>query len=117
MVALVVVGVDGDEVVFIELLGIDDRLTPIARHIGEDFEEGSHPHVVAVAGDAEADMAGSLDVVLEGFDPHAFTDLGITQDGHATSHPSQGWVEADRSACLSTSYSNHHREDRNISAA
>ena len=70
-------GIDGDEVVVVELLGIDDGLPAVTRHIGEDLEQGSHPHVVAVAGDAEADATGPFDVVLERLDADEFPNLCI----------------------------------------
>src|SRR6185437_17055441 len=62
------------------MLGIDD----CAVDVGEDLKDRADADVVSVAGNAEADLAGALEVFLEGLDADQFTDLGVAKDSHGS---------------------------------
>src|SRR5207248_2375996 len=50
--------------------------------VGEYLEDAADAQVIAIAGDAIADLARPLGVFLEGFNPDEFTDLRITKHAH-----------------------------------
>lgn len=80
------IGLDIDERLLIELLGIDHR----AVDVGEDLELIRHPEVISVAGESVTDdtpVIGGTDLAFnEGFDHPVFqghfTDPVIRTDGH-----------------------------------
>ena len=48
--------------------------------VGENLKNAADANVVSIARDAEADLARSLDVLLERFDADQFTDFNVTED-------------------------------------
>ena len=78
MIAARLVTVDGDEASLREFFRIDN----LGVHVREDLEDRAYAQVVAVAGNAKADLAGAFRVVLERLDADELTDLSVAEDSH-----------------------------------
>ena len=78
VIAARLVTVDGDEASLREFFRIDN----LGVHVREDLEDRAYAQVVAVAGNAKADLAGAFRVVLERLDADELTDLSVAEDSH-----------------------------------